>query len=500
MKRKPGRVYLIGAGPGDPGLISVRARDVLERCDVVVYDSLVNEALVRPLPSRIRRIFMGKRGGMPSYSQNEINRTIVREALAGRSVARLKGGDPFVFGRGSEEIEYLRAQAVPCEIVPGVSSALAAPASAGIPLTHRALSRSVAIATGRLMAGEDPDALCMPVADTVVVLMAVENLARVVAGLLASPRFTKATPAALIQDGTLPQQRTVIGTLGTIVRLRDKHHVRAPAVLVAGEVVRFAKRRAGRKKLPLDGARVVVLRAPGQSGDLVRLLAEKGAEVVPFPILRIRPRARVLRKLTARYLRDFTAVVLTSPNGADLFMKALLSNGADARALGGKKVFALGEGSAAVLQHHGVVPDGVPGKFVAEGLLGIMPADLSHEKILVPRASHAREILPETLRARGAAVTVLPLYDTVKAAARACPVRPGDFVLFTSSSTVEFFFSDARRAGLKIVPCCIGEVTAAALRTRRRGPVHVAKNATMKDLVATVVKAAARGRRKGRAP
>ena len=483
MKKNNGKVFLIGAGPGDPDLITVKGRKIIETSDAVVYDALVNELLVARLPSSVKRIFVGKRGGKPSPSQLSINEVIVREARKGLQVARLKGGDSLVFGRGSEEMEYLAECGIRYEVVPGITSSIAAPTFAGIPVTHRSVSRSFAVVTGHLQAGERIDALELPRADTLVFLMAMANLPALIEKLLADGKFTKKTPAALIRNGTLPDQEVVTGTLATIVALKEKNGITPPAVFMVGETVRFAKILSWYKKLPLAGVRVAVLRTSEQSGELIEELAARGASVVPCPIMRIKPRKNDLRKITPALLRKNTMVLFTSPNGAALFMEHLLRNGGDARSLAGRKVYALGAGTAAVLLKYGIKVDALPEKFIAEGLLELLPLNLAAERILIPRAAVAREVLPDTLRRRGAGVTVLPVYDTVKNEPVRDAFRDGDYVLFTSSSTVDFFYDDPVRRTLSIVPCCIGAITAKTLRKYCRKKIAVAENATIPALV-----------------
>jgi len=491
VKKKRGVVYLGGAGPGDPELITVRGKRLLETCDTVVYDALVNDLLVVTLPDTVKRIFVGKRGGKPSASQDEINRILVSEARKGSSVVRLKGGDPLVFGRGSEEMEYLASHGVRYEVVCGITSAIAAPGFAAIPVTHRTVSRSFAVVTGHLRAGESVDALDIPVADTLVFLMAMENLPAIVERLIArGAGFTRRTPAALIRNGSLPDQQTLVGTLGTIVKLRDRCALTPPAIFIVGETVRFASQLKWRRRCPLDGCRVAVLRTTEQSAELYDTLAKRGATVVPCPILRIVPRVSALRRITPTFLEKFTMVIFTSPNGARLFMERLLGRGGgDARSLCGKRVVALGGGTAATLLGYGIRVDAVPEKFVAEKLCEILPGDLSGEKILIPRAATAREVLPQTLRERGAGVTVLPVYDTKKNSAAGQALCDGDYVLFTSSSTVEYFYEDPARSALRIIPCCIGDITAATLRKRFAAEIYVAENATMPSLVETLERA-----------
>jgi uroporphyrinogen III methyltransferase/synthase len=494
MKKKIGVVYLIGAGPGDPGLITVKGSEILASCDIVLYDALVNGLLVATLPDRIQRVFVGKRGGAPSPRQEAINRLLKREALAGKKIARLKGGDPLLLGRGSEEMEYLRAHGIPYAIVPGVSSAFAAPAYAGIPVTHRSLSRSVAVVTGHLQAGESLDHLTLPAADTIVFLMAMQNLEALVEHLLSGGKFLKNTPAAIVRNGTLPDQKVLTGTLGTIAQLKRRHAITAPAAFIVGETARFARTLHWFKKPPLSGSRVIILRTPEQSGDLTRELLKKGASVIPWPILKIK--ARNLDTLSTRFLKPYTMVIFTSPNGARLFMNALIKRRIDARQFAGKKIYALGSGTASALAAYGLLVDGLPGAFVAEGILRMLPKRLKGETILIPRAAKARSVLPDTLKERGAAVTVLPVYDTVKNRVTGCPVEDGDAVVFTSSSTADFFFSNRECSQKSIIPCCMGEITAATVRRFFKGRIFVAPNATIPALVKTVA-AAIKSRSRG---
>lgn len=488
----PGCVYLIGAGPGDPDLISVKGKRLLEQCDVVIYDALVNNLLTATLPDRIQKIFVGKRGGKPSAKQDEINRLIVSHAREGKVVVRLKGGDPLLLGRGSEEMEYLRDQGIPYQIIPGISSALAAPAWAGIPVTHRSLSRSVAIVTGHLMAGESIENLQLPEADTIVFLMAMQNIDLIITKLLSKGKFTRETPAAIIRNGTLPDQQVITGTLDNISALKLKHQITAPAAFVVGETASFASSLNWYKTPPLAGKRVVILRTPEQSDELIRTLYQSGATVIPWPVLVIDPQP--LDMVNSEYLKQFTMVIFTSPNGVRIFLNSMLKNGIDMRQFHGKKIFATGAGTAKVLSGFGLIPDGVPEKYVAEGITGILPENLNEEKILIPRASQAREILPLTLKERGASVTVLPVYKTLQRTSLDCPVRDGDYVLFTSSSTVEFFFNHPECKGLSVIPCCIGDITAHTVQKYHQGEIFVADNATVASLVKTVQNALKQGK------
>jgi uroporphyrinogen III methyltransferase/synthase len=494
--KKQGIVYLIGAGPGDPGLLSLKGNELLHTCDVVIYDALVNETLVATLPDTIQRIFAGKRGNKPSTPQNSINKMILHEASKGKAVVRLKGGDPLLFGRGSEEMEYLREHGINFEVVPGITSAIAAPAWAGIPVTHRSVSRSVAFVTGHLQAGESIDKLSIPDADTIVFLMAMQNISILVQRILSDGNFTKKTPASIVQNGTLPNQKVVSGTLGTIEKLKERNQIESPAVFIVGETAAFAKSLSWYTPLPLAGSRVIVLRTPEQSGELLKALYNAGSTAIPWPIIKIKPRVRSLASLSAKFLMKFTMVIFTSPNGVRLFMDALLDKGIDSRHLAGKKVFTLGGGTAAALKKYGIIPDRVPKKFIAEELLAVIPESLHGERVLVPRASVARSILIDTLKERGAEVTEFSVYDTVSTNPDYCPVQDGDFVLFTSSSTAEHYFSNPLCKGMAIIPCCIGDITASTVKKYFSGTIYTAENASIPAMIDIIKEAA--GKKSGR--
>jgi uroporphyrinogen III methyltransferase/synthase len=287
--------------------------------------------------------------------------------------------------------------------------------------------------------------------------------------------------------------------LGTIVALKERHAIEAPAVLVVGETAKFAKSLSWYIPAPLAGVRVIVLRTPEQSDELLKELYKAGATAVPWPIIRIKPRKSSLASLSASFLAKFTMVIFTSPNGVRLFMDALFDKGIDARHLAGKKVYTIGGGTAAALKTYGIIPDRVPKKFVAEELLSIIPQHLQGEHVLVPRASVARTILIDTLKDRGADITEFQVYDTVPTSPDYCPVQDGDHVLFTSSSTVEHYFANPLCSDKKIIPCCIGDITASTVKKYYKGTTYTAENASipaMVDVLKTAVKSAKRRARK----
>ncbi len=431
-------VYLVGAGPGDPGLLTRRGAEVLGRADAVVYDRLAARVLLDLAPDGAERIDVGKAPGRSAMTQEQICALLVARGLEGLDVVRLKGGDPFVFGRGGEEAEALIEAGVPFEVVPGVTSAIAAPAYAGIPVTHRGLSTHVTIVTGHedpAKGGTDTDWEALARAGgTLVVLMGAANLHDIAERLMRGGRAPD-TPVAAVRWGTRPEQQTVRGTLASIASLG----VEPPSAIVVGAVAGLDLGWFERR--PLFGRSVVVTRAREQASGLRVALEALGAEVVEMPAIAVSPLAVEVPELSA-----YAWIVFTSANGVAAFFGAgLAAAGLDARALGGLRVAAIGPGTAEALSRHGIRPDLVPERFVAESLLEAFPLpEDAGERVLVARAETARDALPEGLRAKGYEVRVLPVYRTVRTEPAEDVierVREGriDAVTFTSSSTVTNF-------------------------------------------------------------
>jgi uroporphyrinogen III methyltransferase / synthase len=486
-------VYLVGAGPGDPGLMSARALELIAAADVIVYDRLIPPGALDGARAEADLIYAGKEGGGESMPQSAITRLLVSHG-ASRDVVRLKGGDPFVFGRGGEEAEALRAAGVPFEVVPGVTAGVAAPAYAGIPVTHRGAASAVAFVTGHEDPGKavsalDWDALAgFP--GTLVFYMGVRQLESIASRLVAGGRASS-EPAAVIERGTLADQRVVVGTLGTIAGVAVSEGVRAPALVIVGEVVALRDQLAWFSELrPLAGLSVAVTRARAQSSGLAARLRSLGAEVVEAPAIRIVPLDG-----PAPDVSDYDLVCLTSPNGVHLLFSRLAARGLDARALSGVRVAAIGPGTARALSEHGVIADVVPDRFVAEGLIDAL-ADVPVARALVARAASARDVLVDALRTRGAEVEVLALYETVAAplnAAQLAAVRAADYVTFTSSSTVRFFLESAGTERPRGRLVSIGPVTSATLRSHGLEPHVEAVRHDIDGLVdALVADAAAR--------
>jgi uroporphyrinogen III methyltransferase/synthase len=460
----PGIVYLVGAGPGDPGLVTRRALELIARADVILYDRLIPPGLLEGASAELR--YVGKQPGQSAATQEEINEQLVELGLAGRTVVRLKGGDPFVFGRGGEEAEALAAAGVPFEVVPGVTAGVAAPAYAGIPVTHRDAASAVAFVTGH----EDPekeetaldwDALAR-FPGTLVLYMGIGNLAAIAERLIAAGR-DPSEPAAVVARGTLAGQRTVTGELAGIAARVEEEGVRPPAITLIGPVASLRERLAWTERRPLEGQVVAVTRARAQASELAARLRELGADVVETPAIRIEPRA-------AEIGDDYELVCLTSPNGAALLFDALARTGRDARALAGATVAAIGPGTAAELRRNGIEPDVVPERSVAEALIeALADVPVDGRRVLVARAAEARDVLPDALRERGAEVDVVALYDTVAeplSAEQLPALERATYVTFTSSSTVRFFLEAGGRVpeGARVVS--IGPVTSATARER----------------------------------
>jgi uroporphyrinogen III methyltransferase / synthase len=521
MSARPGVVYLVGAGPGDPGLMTARSLDLIASADAIFHDRLIPPGALDGAREDAELVYVGKApvdgpktGDIGPFSarrstvpQGETSERLIEAARAGKSVVRLKGGDPFVFGRGGEEGEALRAAGVELEVVPGVTAGVAASAYAGIPVTHRDDASAVAFVTGH----EDPDKAETAIdwralarfPGTLVFYMGVKRLADNAAALIAAGRDAD-EPAAAVERGTMEGQRTVVATLGTLAEAVEREGIGAPALIVVGPVVERRETLAWLERRPLHGRRVVVTRARAQASDLAATLRDLGAEVVELPAIRIEPRIESdeVRRAVER-IGEYALVCITSPNGAHLLFEAMGEAGLDARALGGAKnseqvrgrgsdvtrdsaaqareseaetstakgttIAAIGPGTARALDEHGIVADVVPERFVAEALVeALEEVDVEGKRVLVARAAEARDVLPDALRERGAEVDVVALYGTVReepAPEAVEAAQTADYVTFTSSSTVSNLteaLGDRFPRAARIVS--IGPVTSEAAR------------------------------------
>ena len=473
MTARPGVVYLVGAGPGDPGLITVRAVELIASADAILHDRLIPAGALDGARPDAELVYVGKRPGAPEIAQADIERLMVERARAGRSVVRLKGGDPFVFGRGGEEAEALAAAGIPFEVVPGVTAGVAAAAYAGIPVTHRDEASAVAFVTGHEDPAKDETALDWEALarfpGTLALYMGVRRLPEIAERLVAAGR-DPSEPAAVVERGTLPGQRTVAATLGELPGAVAEAGIGPPAIILVGPVAARREAIAWLERRPLHGRRVVVTRARAQASGLAGALRALGAEVVELPAIRIVPRIDSEEvRAAVQDVHAYALVCLTSPNGVHLLFDALGHAGRDARALANATVAAIGPGTAAALADHGIAADIIPERSVAEALVeSLAPVQVKGRPVLVARAAEARDVLPDALRERGARVDVVALYDTVAdepdpAALEAA--READYVTFTSSSTVRNLLAavgDGFPAGARVVS--IGPVTSDAAR------------------------------------
>lgn len=441
---RAGIVYLVGAGPGDPGLMTVRSLELIATADVIFYDRLIPPGALSGARKDAELVYVGKQPGMPSVPQEEIGERLIEAAGAGKNVVRLKGGDPFVFGRGGEEGEALREAGVEFEVVPGITAGVAATAYAGIPVTHRDDASAVAFVTGHEDPAKGESALdwkaLAAFPGTLIFYMGVKRLAENAAALIEAGREAD-EPAAAIERGTWPRQRTVTATLGTIAEAVERGEIGAPALIVVGSVAQRREQLAWLERRPLHGRRVVVTRARAQASSLAATLRDLGADVIELPAIRIEPRIETeeVRKAIAA-LNDYSLVCLTSPNGVRLLFEAMQAAGCDARAFAGATVAAIGPGTARALAKRGIVADVVPERFVAEALVEALAGfEVEGRPVLVARAAEARDVLPDALRERGAEVDVVALYETVREQPDPEQVeaaQSADYVTFTSSSTV----------------------------------------------------------------
>jgi uroporphyrinogen III methyltransferase / synthase len=498
-------IYLVGSGPGDPGLFTLKGLRCMREADAVVYDRLAPRSLLEHAKPGAELIYVGKKPGEPSMPQEKINALLVELGSAGRTVVRLKGGDPYVFGRGGEEALALFGAGIPFEVVPGVTSGIAAPAYAGIPVTHRGVAASVAFVTGH----EDPAKGRSDVdwkgvasgADTLVLYMGVGRLREISSELVSAGRSPD-TPVAVIRWGTVPEQHTVTGTLEDIAARVAEAKLKPPAITVIGEVVSL--REAGLdwyERRPLFGRRVVVTRARAQAGELSAKLEGLGAEVLEFPTIEILP-PEDFEPLDAaiRDLDSFAWLIFTSVNGVEAFAGRLAHNGLDLRAVPrNARIAAIGPATAQRIRDLGLQVDVVPREFRAEALIERVTGDsLAGQKVLIPRARVAREILPDKLREAGAEVVVPPAYESVPSLAgrNELAKRLQDdevaCVTFTASSTVENFVrafgaKEAVRLLAETRVACIGPITA---DTARKHGIRVdarAREYTIDGLIEAVV-------------
>jgi uroporphyrin-III C-methyltransferase len=483
-----GKVFLVGAGPGDPSLLTLRAAELIASADFIAIDALVSQEIADRVPATAEVVYVGKRAAAHTLPQDQINQLLIDEAKKGKKVVRLKGGDPFVFGRGGEEAEELVAAGVAFEIVPGISSAIAGPAYAGIPVTHRTHATSVTLVTGHESDGSTGikwEALAQ-LDGTIVFMMGFGNLPMIVSKLI-EHGVTPERPIAVISKATRPEQRTVTGTLATIETKVAVANLPTPALIVVGDVVKMHDSINWFETRPLFGKRIVVTRAREQASDLKRLFEESGATVIEFPTIAMAP-PESFESLDFAVDARFDWLVFTSTNGVAAFFDRLFAKGHDVRRLAGVRVACVGETTAAALRPRGLAPDLVPEKFMSSALIPHFADDLHGVRIAVVRAAEGRDEFIDEMRRRGAEVHLAVAYRNVPVAANADQLRDIDVVTFTSASTVDNFFAalgDQSFDGALLAS--IGPMTTEAIRKQGRQADIEAGTASIQALHDAVV-------------
>ena len=498
---KKGRVYLTGAGPGAKDLISIRAIEKIKIADVIIYDYLANPKFLEFAKDNAEIIYVGKQGGCHTLSQDEINQLIIDKAKEGKIVVRLKGGDPYIFGRGGEEAEELVNEGIPFEIIPGITAASAATAYAGIPLTHRDFTASVAFITGHERDDTEYskihwDKIATGIG-TIVFYMGVKNLPYIVENLIKHGRNPE-TPVALIRWGTMPYQETVTGTLSNIIEIVKEKNLKPPAIIVVGEVVKLREKLRWFDIKPLFGKKIIVTRAREQASSLVERLEEYGAHVIEFPVIEIvEPEDYSELDNAIKNIKTYNWIIFTSVNGVKFFLNRLKFHKKDVRILDGIKICAIGPKTAEMFENFGIYPDFIPKKYQAEYIIeGLQKIGIKGKKFLLPRAKVAREILPEKIKEYGGIIDVITVYETKMPDTRKDEVlnllkeNKIDYITFTSSSTVKNFIEmiDNKIDLLKNVKLVsIGPITSDTIKSYNIKPSIEAKKFTIEGIIEAIL-------------
>lgn len=493
-----GKVWLVGAGPGDIGLFTLKGMEVLQKADVVVYDSLVGQGVLAKVPTEARLINVGKRADKHTMPQEQINQVLLEETQKGYRVVRLKGGDPFLFGRGGEELELLTENDIPYEIVPGVTSSIAVPAYNGIPVTHRDFCSSVHIITGHRRAGKEYDIdfkALVNTKGTLVFLMGIAALEDICHGLL-DAGIDPDMPAAVLQKGTTADQKRVVATVATLKQEVDRQGIETPAIIVVGKVCKLADEFGWYEKLPLAGWKVLVTRPKGRSSRTADELRKKGAEVLELPSIRtvaLEDQSELYQALDK--IKEYQWIVFTSPTGAEIFFDELKKAHKDIRSLAGAQIAAIGQGTAKVLEDRGILVDLIPEVYDGDSLGETLAEKLQGgEKILLPRARKGNQNLSKILKEHRAQVNDIPTYDTVYESSRLIQIdkeienRSIDCVVFTSASTVKGFVESTSLTDYShVAAACIGKQTKAAADAYGM-QTYMSEKATIDSLIELVVK------------
>ncbi len=497
-----GKVYLIGAGPGDPGLLTLKGQECLARADVVIYDYLANPVLLGHARADAEKIYVGKVRGNHHLPQEETNALLAKKAASGLQVVRLKGGDPYIFGRGGEEAAYLKERGIPFEVIPGVTAGFAAAAYAGIPLTHRDVTTSLALLTGherpeRKLSSIDWEKLATGLG-TLIFYMGMSNLKLISAELIKHGRPAD-TPVAIIQWATLPRQRTLIGTLETIAADVAREGLEPPAVIIIGEVVRYREDLRWYDNLPLFGKRFLITRPRAQAASFVQLLQQQGAETICLPTIDIvPPQDPAPFDAALQQLSSFQSLVLTSANAVGQFFARLAANKLDLRSLAGVQIVAVGPKTAQAIEAHGLRPDLVPQDYRAEGVVEeLLAQGVAGKRILYPRAEIARTLICDELTRAGAEVVAPVAYRTVAPEGKAEMIRhllgagEIDAICFSSSSTFDNLLTmlgpELKELQGRAAFFSIGPQTSATIRKHGFEVALEPENSTLDDLVAAMV-------------
>jgi len=503
LMNKKAIVYLVGAGPGDPGLFTLKGKKILEKAEVIIYDRLVSDGILSLGNPEAEYIYVGKTAGQHALSQDEINDLLVEKAATGKKVVRLKGGDPFLFGRGGEEAMYIWEHGYDYEVVPGISSAIAVPAYAGIPVTHRDATSSLAIITGHEKPGKEISSIkwkeLAQGIGTLVFLMGVENLEFICQQLMENGRAPD-TPVALVRWGTLPSQEVLTGTLDNINRKVRESSFKPPAVIIVGDVVRLRPQLNWMENKPLFGKKIVVTRARTQASRLVEDINDLGGEAIEFPSIVIQKEENLTSLYNAfEHLDSYNWIIFTSVNAVDIFFAELRKRELDIRSLYGSNICAIGPATRKILEDRGLKVEFIPEEYRAEGILQELENRVKRgEWVLLPRARGAREVLPDTLRQWGVHVNEVILYEAVPAGkvskARTNDILEGrvDYLTFTSSSTVSNFVKmvgkdNVLRVNKKVKVACIGPVTAETAQSQGFNVDIMAREYTIDGLLQALI-------------
>lgn len=467
------KVYLVGAGPGDYRLITLKGLEAIKKADVILYDRLANPRLLDYAREGAELIYVGKAPNRHSMKQEEISQLILNKALEGNVVTRLKGGDPYVFGRGGEEAILLREHDVEFEVVPGITSAISVPSYAGIPVTHRGVSASFHVITGH----EDPTkkesmldySVLAKLSGTLIFLMGISNLNKICSSLIKYGQ-SEDRPVAVIRKGTRPEQRAVVGTLGTIVEIVEREGITNPAIILVGDVVNLREDLNWFEELPMHGKNILVTRARAQNSRLCDRLESLGSNAIEFPTIQVRDYEDSSKAQTLKNIRDYGWIIFTSVNGVEYFFKSLRENRMDARALYNAKIVAIGPATAKAVENRGIMVDYIPQSYVAESVIEAIKNEIkAGDKVLLPRALEARSLIIDELTEMGLKVDNLPIYETVIPEADSerlnglIKENNIDVITVTSSSTAKNLVklvSDENRKALNSIPVVsIGPIT-----------------------------------------